>query len=365
MPAYLNHLKIWFPKKGTHPLGGIVNELRLIEQSMSYRERGEKLILLTDFSSNADRDVHYVTSFCNKYDIALMTTDFIKGELVNGSWKDKKIQLKLFEMAMLELTHPAGHPVIASDIFRLLSPVLTLGAYSDLDKKINYGPEPASMSSLPALVLNLTLDTTVAPMEIEYLNTDFIYAKNTEHGFLLSHRKTIYTNYLNIDYIANIPLDYIVCIFGKTVTLDEAAINDYRQFTQNYFIAKPERTANNVLDFRQALKAAFPQHCEQYFYFYVVAISGPGALLDTLNSQVLRMVKEIAGFSVSKTPIRLINEASQGASDLSWMEVGCGVLREQGDKVTQATQTLQRFWRSHKKEPAAEATSSYAPCGMP
>jgi hypothetical protein len=359
MPAYLNHLKIWFPKKGTHPLGGIVNEFRLIAQSMSYRERGEKLILLTDFSSNGDKDVNYVTSFCNKYSISLITTAAIKEELINGSWRDKKIQLKLFEIAMLELTHPAGHPVIASDIFRLLSPVLKLGAYSDLDKKIDYAPEQASTSSLPDVVLNLTFDTMVAPIEIEYLNTDFIYAKNTEHGFLIDHRKAIYTYYLNVDYITNITLNYMVTIFGKVIILDEVVINDYRQFTQNYFIAKPERTANNVLDFRLALKEAFPQHFEQYFYF--VAISGPGALLETLNSQVLRMVKDIAGFSVSKTPIRLVNAASKGASDLSWMEVGLENLREQADKITYATQAFQRFWRSHKKEPEAAATSSYAP----
>ncbi|MDR3502279.1 MAG: hypothetical protein P4L79_06815 [Legionella sp.] len=361
----MNHLKIWFAKKGTHPLGGIVNEFRLIEQSMSYQKRGEKLILLTDFSSNGDRDVQYVTSFCNKYGISLITSDSIKEELVNGSWKDKKIQLKLFEMAMLELTHPAGHPVIASDIFRLLSPVLKLGAYSDLDKKINYGPEQASTSSLPDLVLNLSLDMMVAPIEIEYLNTDFIYAKNTEHSFLVDHRKTIYTNYLSVDYTANITLNYIVTIFGKAVALEDTAINDYRQFTQNYFAAKPARTANNVLDFRQALKEAFPQHFEQYFYFYVVAISGPGAFLETLKSQVLRRIKEIAGFSVAKTPICLVNEASKGASDLSWMEVGHGQLRDQADKITQATQTLQRFWHRHKKKPAEVETSSCAPCGIP
>jgi hypothetical protein len=363
MPA-LNHLKIWFPKHGTHPLGGIINEFRLIEQSMSYQERGETLILLTDFTSNEGRDVHYVTSFCHKYGISLITTDVIKQELVDSNYKDKKIQLNLFEIAMLELTHPAGHPVIASDIFRLLSPVLKLGAYSDLDKKINYGTKRASTSVLPDLVLNLSLDTTVAPIDIEYLNTDFIYAKNTEHGFLVDHRKTIYLNYLSFEYTANITLNYLVSIFGKEVTLDEASITDYRQFTQDYFAAQPEKSAHNVLNFRQALQAAFPQHFEQYFYFYVVAISGPGALLDTLKNQVLRMLKEIADFSVAKTPICLVNEASKGASDLSWMEVGLGQIRAQADKTTQATQTIQRFWRSHKKEPTAVQTSSYAPGGL-
>lgn len=364
MPITMNHLKIWFPKKGTHPLGGLVNEFRLIEQSMFYQERGEALTLLTDFSSNAGRDVPYVTSFCAKYNISLITTDDIKKELVKGRWRDGKIQLKLFEMAMLELTHPAGHPVIASDIFRLLSPTLKLGAYSDLDKKISYKQEQGAMSSLPDLVLNLTLDMSVVPIELEYLNTDFIYAQNTEHGFLVDHRKAIYTNYLSFDFISNITLDYPVTIFGKSTGLDERALNEYRQFTQDYFAAHSEKTAHNILDFRQALKETYPQNFELYFYFYVVAISGPGALLGTLKRQILRVIKEIADCSVSKTSICLVNEASKGASDLSWMEVGLGTLREQADQITRATTTIQRFWRSHKKEPEVLDTKACTSYGL-
>lgn len=353
IPILMNHLKIWFPKKDTHPLGGALNEIRLISQNNLYRARGEKLTLLTDFNSNQNKYIDYVTSFCNKHDISLVTTSDIKHELVNNDWVDKLIQLNLFEIAMLELTHPAGHPVIASDIFRLLSPVLKLGAYSDVDIRLEYSHNrKCSPIKCPELLVNCDFQIDEDLIKIKSLNNNFIYAQNSEHHFLRFHRKNIESAYTSIDFISNLSMSAKVTLFEKELIVEEEVIEKYREFAKKYFSENPSNKPNNFLAFRQQLKNGLPQHYDLYFYYYVMNCSGPCSLWASLKSypdSVATLLNEIS-LGHLKIPIHLIDENLKNNSDLSWIEVGNNRLIDKNDKIEKSVYAIQRFWRNFKKD---------------
>ncbi|RUR20200.1 hypothetical protein ELY21_01390 [Legionella sp. km535] len=353
----MNHLKIWFPKKGTHPLGGIVNELRLIRQSRLYLKRNEHITLLTNF--NTKDDENYVHSFCKKHGICFVTPSDIQIELKNQGWEDKAVQLKLFDIAMAELTHPAGHPVIASDIFRLLSPVLKLGAYSDIDRLVKHIDTSISPNELPALVLNFQFEITgLSMLTVKSLNTDFMWAKNTEHPLLVKHRRNIYSNYCSPSFIYNINMNYKVTQFGEPLDFDQAAIDQYKQFCLEYsFTNSPE----SILKFREELRERFPQQIEAYFYYYVMSLTGPMSLAGTLfyNPSISQAsLDEISKYRVSEIPIQLVNEDSNKSSDLSWLNVGVTKLMNEEKRIIESARIIQRFWRNAETRlPAAEVDS--------
>ncbi|KTD59631.1 ankyrin repeat protein [Legionella sainthelensi] len=358
IPTLMNHLKIWFPKKGTHPLGGALNEIRLISQNNLYKARGEKLTLLTDFNSNQNKYIDYVTSFCNKHDIHLVTPRDIEHELVNHDWADQSIQLKLFEIAMLELSHPAGHPVIASDIFRLLSPVLKLGAYSDIDIRLDYSYNKKTSSPIkcPELLINCDFEIGTKMIELKSLCNNFIYAQNSEHDFLRVYRKNIASAYTNIDFISKLSMNKNVTIFEKKLIVDDVAIGKYSEFAKKYFSENPSNEANNFLSFRQQLKDALPQYYELFFYFYVMTCSGPYSLSDSFQNyadsypnSIVTLLENIS-LGHSNIPVHLIDESVQNASDLSWTEVGSNRLTDKNDKIEKSAYAIQRFWRKYKQE---------------
>jgi hypothetical protein len=338
----LSHLKIWFPKKGAPPLGGSLNELRLIRQSLDCLTRNEFFSLLTDFSVNENKDSAYVQSFCNKHGICLLTPHDIKKELSNREWIDKTIQLRLFDIAMLELTHPAGHPVIASDIFRYLSPTLILGAYSDIDTKVEFTGSHSSKANLPELLFNLTQKSMINEM-----NNNFLYARDTEHTLLVNYREQLYFNYMSPDFISNLNLNYRATIRDKPVVLDSTAINDFKEFTHQYFSLNPSNAPNNILDFRKKLKETFSKHFETYFYFYVIALSGPISLAKSLLSSVA--LEALFNFSISKHAIKLVDDDIDKRSDLSWTEDGFNQLKQKNEKLDKSIRLIQRIWRERIK----------------
>jgi len=339
----MNHLKIWFAMIGTHPLGGIINELRLISQSKIYQDRNEKLTLLTHF--NNKNDIEYVQSFCNKYGIDLVTTSDIEYELNNRTWIDKSIQLSLFEICMAELTHPAGKPVIASDIFRLLSPVLQLGAYSDIDVKVNLGNSLKNLATkdLPELLFNLTA---------YHFSSNFLYAKNVEHQLLVDFRKYVYSKYLDITSLCNINLNYFsVTLHGKAMLVEENATAEYKQFANQHFAAKTVVTINDILDFRQKVKASLTKHHDPFFYFYVMSLAGPLSFLNYFGEcKLMNLTTELPKYSITKTPLNLADENINKSSDLSWMEVGINRKKDENETIHQSALMIQRFWRKKIKK---------------
>lgn len=353
-PKHLAHLKIWFPKKGTHPLGGSLNELRLIKQSLACLERKEQFYLLTDFSINENKDVEYVQAFCNKHGICLVTTSDIKKELDNKEWIDKSIQLKLFDIAMLELTHSAGHPVIASDLFRRLSPVLVLGAYSDIDTKVNSACDLAKLepNDFPELLLNFDFSTGSNKLTVKDLNINFLYAKNTEHRILIDYRRQVYFNYINFDFIYNLNMSHDTTICKNTVKLDKASTDDFKNFARQFFLLNPLESPSNILNFRQELKTSLPKHYEMYFYFYVMALTGPIALLNSLFPIIpvtSTLLEEVSNFSLYRHSITLTEDNIDRTSDLSWTKIGADRLADKNDKIDKNIRIIQRIWRERLK----------------
>lgn len=328
----ISHIKIWFPVKGSHPLGGVINEQRFIRQSKLYQGRKEKLSLLTHFDDNEPENSEYVQSFCKANEIDLITTQDIYKELTQTAWVDQATQLSLFEIAMAELTHPAGNPVIASDIFRLLSPVLKRGAYSDIDAKIELGVNHQYVDSkrLPELLFNYRAYISFDKLVLEDLNTNFLYAKNTEHRLLVERRKCTYVRYMDTDWVRNLDLNSHTeklsdtdQLAGTTILVDKAATEDYRKFVNSYFDTKIPTSVPDILEFRQKIQETIPQHYQAFLFFYVQGIAGPlsfSRILSMKCSMDPKFAKEIPNYSMGKAGFKLVNENATG-SDLSWLKI--------------------------------------------
>jgi len=256
---------------------------------------------------------------------------------------------------MLELAHPGGHPVIASDIFRLLSPVLMIGAYSDVDTRVEHIKqlEKSCLTELPDLLFNIKIERSDHSAIIQSLNTNFIYAKNHEHAVMCAHRKNIYLKYTNLSFISNFDMNMDVTLFDTVMTLESSVIDSFRQFVQEYFSSKISLSATDILEFRQELKNSFPEHFDAYFYFYVISLCGPRSLLHSLfpnYSITPELLEEICNFSLNNAPIMLIDENIDTSSDLSWIEVGVNRLAERNERIDKNVRTIQNFWRNHSSK---------------
>lgn len=358
----MHHIKIWFPRKDTHPLGGVVNELRLIRQSKLYLERREQLTLLTNF--NTKDDENYVQSFCEKHGICYVTPSDIQRELENQEWEDKSVQLKLFDIAMAELTHPAGHPVIASDLFRLLSPVLKLGGYSDTDQIVQYDMQKKStVNSLSNLILNLKFQLDLPRVNNITINTDFIWTRNTEHPILIKHRKNIYLNYYDFNFIYNLNMSIKVTLFGEPLNIDQIYIDKFKQFCQEYFPEFPDNFPENILKFRGKLRKYLPLQFETYFYYYTMYLAGPYSLNDTLFSGKIsqEFIDEAAKCRISESPIKLVSENFNKRSDLSWLDIGVNKRMNEEKKMIESARIIQRFWRNTKTTSKTDNNSEQTP----
>lgn len=344
-----NHVKIWFPKRDTHPLGGIINEMRLIRQKELYAFRGEQLLLLTDFQNNEFRDKAYVEDFCKKQGIGLITTDYVKKELRDKAWKDCQIQHKLFEIAMMELQDPDGLVVIASDIFRILSPVLALGAYSDIDEKIVVDGDS---EEIPELVLNISIERIEGTIRLRSCN-NFIYARDPDHQILLTHRKNIFKKYTNSNTLFHSKMFTKAAIFKEPFLVDQIILKVFHDLARAFQLI-PDSIKNPIL-FRKALKENYPQHIDLYCYFYVLSCSGPSALRDTLLFGETLDIAQISSWSIDLTNLKLTSENRSNHSDVSWNTKGRIKVQEETCRIVNAALNVQRFWRRRKENSVTDS----------
>jgi hypothetical protein len=172
---------------------------------------------------------------------------------------------------------------------------------------------------------------------------------------MVDYRKQVYFNYMNFDFIYNLNMSYHTTIYGKVVKLDEASIDNFINFSRQFFLLNPLESPSNILNFRQELKKILPQHFETYFYFYVMALTGPIALLNSLfpiAPVTSTLLEEVSKFSLYKHSITLTEDNVNRTSDLSWTEVGANSLIDKNDKIDNSIRLIQRIWRERLKSDA-------------
>lgn len=133
MPVDTTHfVKIWFNKNhAKRALGSVVNEARMIRHMERHPSPTNTTFLIVCRGTLSDEQQIQLVEFCNFYKIVLFDMEEISRELPSEG-----LERDLFNIAMQEIREPFGCLASASDIVRLLTPVLQRGMYTDLDFEI-------------------------------------------------------------------------------------------------------------------------------------------------------------------------------------------------------------------------------------
>jgi hypothetical protein len=362
-----NIIKIWLTKPGcSEPLGGFVNEMRLIKERLHSPQR--TITLLYEPTHLTQDALDKLFHFCHIHDIQLLTVDEVQRLLQTSSViseESKQTQLALLTLARKEMNDPNGNLAAASDILRTMTPVLqtpegTPRMYLDVDDQLR----PDLKQSLP-----LRENSVLKP----YQSNHFLLTANPENPTLVAIREKILKNYSSqgdltkaIDkargdaWNTGIGLDSIKAFKSLDKILKDAgyntgesgehwqACNDIFEFRR--IINQEIRRLHNLLQQSQedtdqhqqsldekALKAHLIYFQNLYLYT-IINVSGPDAF------ELPKLTKK------SKETCLAPNVQS----DISWGHDPKNVSEHQ--EILKAAKTIQRFFINRKKpeEPSAE-----------
>ena len=194
-----HELKIWFSKPNTdEPLGGIENELRLIKARETFPKHSIRLVY--EPANLSDTAKEKLNKFCDRHQIELFSLDDVESKL-KASRQDGTltaesvdVQLDLLKIAKQECHAELGNLAAASDIVRILTPVLQVPVsnlaeehhgtmiYTDFD-------EPLSSELPSALSMG---EHELLKMED---NNNCLFACELENPVLQTVRQAILENY--------------------------------------------------------------------------------------------------------------------------------------------------------------------------
>lgn len=267
MPQFsLNRfINIWFSKPGQPPLGGTLNEYRLISHRLRFPN--DELTLVTNLEDFSKNDHEYIQQFCQKHRINLIGLNAIQSEIEKSSLHDKKTQLDLLAIARLEITHECGNLAAASDIIRTLSPVAKCGIYKDFDM-IKLKTSNTRIPSPLGLLLDAKFyyDEEEEGLSIEALSNAAFICDESKTSFLKVYRELILARYHRIkETIEKLHQEKVFNI---------AEYHQARQLMQKEGAA--QKSLPLALRFRAALKiSSIPESYDIALKQLIMTISGP------------------------------------------------------------------------------------------
>lgn len=187
-----NQWRIWFAKPGTQVLGGCRNRLRLIEH---LSRSNHTIRLLTNYSLMSPEDQRGLAEFLNEMR-GLFEGRFIHIDIqelqIDASVKDYATQKFLLDYVLGLLKTFHSHPVVASDIVRILDPVVSVAPYYDFDSiyelfRLERLPDGIEVSEA-SIANGFYLRTTNYKGTV---NNDLIFFNDPNHGILQNYRKRI------------------------------------------------------------------------------------------------------------------------------------------------------------------------------
>lgn len=274
-------LKIWFSKPG-RPCLGQLNEWRLISHRARFPDA--KITLVSNLQSLDMPECAYLKEFCEKWRINLRDLETIKVEIRNDeTLTDQKAQLELLEIAKLEITSDFGCLAAASDIVRMLSPVIKIAPYSDFDISIcKKDTDALTATSIfgvcvigSILFANNRLDTQ--------LNNHLLAFDETISEFSKNFRNEILKRYHN-------PKQAILALQKEKIF----NIKEYNE-ARTLFGQDSNKALPAILKFRKAMQAKFKkENYEKALKQLVLFVSGPSCLIDTMEAFIKDTVFPIA-----------------------------------------------------------------------
>lgn len=188
------HFKIWFTQNPDDPLG-LINELRIL--NFLKLNPHAVLFVIVDESLCSPLGLQRLKklnrSFSKQCVGGVSRVCFIDLSIIKASC-ESELDKALFYYAEQEIKHQyPGWPGIASDIIRLLDPVLShLGVYSDFDIELRLGSTKSTF--LPSNFLLSSTITRWNPFEISLNNDVVIFIDPKNNPVLLRLKELILRN---------------------------------------------------------------------------------------------------------------------------------------------------------------------------
>jgi hypothetical protein len=361
-------LKIWFVKPNSdEPLGGIENELRLINARNMFPKHHIRLIYEPVNLTTIVQEK--LNKFSEQYKLELFSLDDLERGL-NTSYRHEilndesfHVQLQLLEIARKECQHEFGNLAAASDIVRTLTPALHVHAlgvaheqagtriYTDLDE-----PLSAQLPDIFALESEELLKT-------EY-NNNFLLACDPENQVLKTVRQLILDNY-QVENFPNVFGD----AFGYAATtavqhgkqgefmweLKEAPYANPLEGTQHklqtlqeatevrhYTLEDPFTLRRALLDFMSETTGDEKKFWKSVYLNLVVVMSGPAVY----STHDLRLDSE---------SMVALSDYLQTGGDLSWVPGSpLKANPEEKNKIwNESTLKITRFFKACQQKSAA------------
>ncbi|WP_233588643.1 glycosyltransferase family 88 protein [Legionella sp. km535] len=223
------HVKIWLSNKP-----GIFmnteNQMRLI--SMREKNPTDSISLIYDSSLLNEQALKNLYRFCAEHRITPVDAHQFPENLTTENEK------KLYEFYRDEITHlsEGGNLAVASDILRWLSPVYSVGAYTDFDVPVDTSKLPARVSVKAPLLLNIG-SLRIRNKDIILSNNDYIAivdpnAAKEEIEKVQQGIIQVLSQYTN-DFIENTEEE-----FGRGSYLNKYLISFMRNRSESIYIAR-------------------------------------------------------------------------------------------------------------------------------
>ncbi len=372
------HIKIWLSKEPAHFMNDI-NQLRLVR--MRALCPGDEIYLIyesTLLTTAAEQELH---SFCAKHTITPkdMRSDIIPQCLSNPKPYEKEL-IALYEDEINNL-NLGGNLAAASDIIRWLSPMYTLGIYSDFDVHVDTRTLNSTLSIDGELVTNLQsrpVDKNNERFQIACSN-DIIAIINPESSYIQRIQKAI------ID--ANLPCTRNQIHWLETNSSQEPFIlspREYRNYLltyqkqfKAYIINDLAQHKDNIPQIIRLLNKYIPylEQLDDEYLYNVVHATGPATLLSVIKKQKerysLNELTLIAPFALSncyalfcafrsgqggalhihpaaRNKLSWIEESSQeNTCDLSWLNEGENKIKQQEYRFHRSAIKIQTFFKQN------------------
>lgn len=318
-------MKIWFSNpeksplgeklKGKElPLGGELNEYRL-EQHRTQFPQDSITVLSNHTDKNfPEKDRMRIEEFCKENGIFLMSLDDVQKELEDSSLEDKELQLDLLRIARLEITDEYGCHAAASDIVRVLSPILGK-IYSDFDiKKKKSGK---TMVAEHGFLVHIKEPSSSRKGKYrEDITNSILFCDESISSFAQDYRAEMHKRYYDMKFVFS--------LFEASPALREHII---RTIAHKDFAYKGQPFA---LLFRRLIRDYLKDEWseethEQVTKAFVLECTGPACMKDVLLSRTFpKLFKKFNPHNISQELINSISICAQqyqiyDEEDLSWL----------------------------------------------
>ncbi len=337
--------KIWFNKDKDQFLDE-ENKLRFIR--MREKNPGATISFLYCkylLSSSALADME---KFCKQHKIQAVSLESFKDKLTGD---ERALFTILFEELQSWRDDKGGNPAAASDIARILTPIMDqLGIYSDFDVEVDFSKLESSVPHKGCILLSPSraiITVSNGNRSISYpINNEFIACARDEAGNL--HKDAL-------DFIKGLQASIVAAYSDGAAHLlydvNEFSYKDgnlFKEFGYNDTMGE-----KGIIEFRRFLLQKFDELSltkEERFKMFkltVMSYTGPDAFIQYMYANGFTYSDYCKNDMLRKHVISG-NQFGAPTNDASWIQGPAEAKERRIEKMDEAAKIIQKAWRDYK-----------------